>query len=90
VKCTGECCEVFFLPLSSQKELDELTNKVEQHELLQKLFRHDEGNNFTCTAWDPKTKKCTVYDSRPNLCARYPYGRECAYCGAKTDEESVS
>jgi len=35
---------------------------------------------FTCKHWDEETKLCTVYDYRPRMCAKFPYGQECPHC----------
>jgi Fe-S-cluster containining protein len=31
--------------------------------------------------FDRKTRRCTVYDSRPAVCRKYPYGNTCGYYG---------
>ncbi len=30
-----------------------------------------------CTAFDPKTKKCTVYECRRSFCKEYPWNEWC-------------
>lgn len=37
---------------------------------------------YKCKNWDEDTKLCTKYESRPDMCAAYPYERPCEHCGA--------
>jgi Fe-S-cluster containining protein len=30
------------------------------------------GHRYRCKLWDPKTKNCTIYDIRPQMCRDYP------------------
>ena len=32
---------------------------------------------YRCRAWDPTTRLCTQYDTRPRTCSEYPYGKAC-------------
>jgi Fe-S-cluster containining protein len=32
-----------------------------------------------CRFFDRDERRCTVYDARPNVCRRYPYGKTCGY-----------
>ena len=34
---------------------------------------------YTCKNFDKKTRKCTIYEIRPQMCREYPYGRGCNY-----------
>ena len=35
----------------------------------------------TCRAWDPETRLCTVYETRPSMCRKYPNWDVCAFDG---------
>ena len=39
------------------------------------------GHYYSCKHFDRKKKVCTIYEIRPSLCRRYPYGRGCNYAG---------
>lgn len=53
-----------------------------------------EGKIYTCKNFDEENRLCTIYESRPEMCAGYPYGRPCQFaegpqgCGIKTPELS--
>jgi Fe-S-cluster containining protein len=51
--------------------------------------RNDEGkaigHYYTCKHHDSNTGLCTIYDRRPEMCRRYPYGRKCEYRGCEFD-----
>jgi len=32
-----------------------------------------------CRFFDTDERRCTVYEARPNVCRRYPYGNVCGY-----------
>lgn len=34
---------------------------------------------FTCKHFDREKRACTVYESRPNMCREYPYGKPCEH-----------
>ncbi len=34
---------------------------------------------YTCKHYDKKSRKCTIYEMRPQMCREYPYGRSCNY-----------
>lgn len=35
---------------------------------------------YTCKNWNEETRECGVYESRPDMCATYPYGSPCYHC----------
>lgn len=50
------------------------------------MFREllvDKGDGtFTCKAWNPHTRLCTIYDKRPFTCREYPVEHQvCEWCG---------
>lgn len=34
---------------------------------------------YTCKHYDADSGNCTAYDSRPQMCREYPYGRPCPW-----------
>jgi Fe-S-cluster containining protein len=46
-----------------------------------------EGGWYTCKNLDVETNLCTIYDDRPEMCRRYPYGKECTSCGSTCGTE---
>ena len=54
---------------------------------------------FKCTHWDPETKLCDSYDSRPGLCRDYPrnlidttdpvFMKDCGYYAVRKNAESM-
>lgn len=42
-----------------------------------RILKKKEGHHFTCRHWDEETRLCGAYDSRPRMCAEYPYGDVC-------------
>ena len=82
-RCTGHCCESFYLPYTSREELleDFKVKQKEDGEMIADMVIHLEGNNFTCRFFDFNTRDCTVYDKRPRMCREYPYGQKCMKAG---------
>lgn len=37
------------------------------------------GWMYTCKNFDTVAGNCTIYETRPNMCRDYPYGRACRY-----------
>jgi uncharacterized protein len=46
-----------------------------------RLLRHQQDTVFAtvCTFLDVKTRRCTVYESRPGVCRDYPDSKHCGY-----------
>jgi Fe-S-cluster containining protein len=41
---------------------------------------------FGCSNYDAVSRRCTIYDVRPQVCVLYPNGPACPYCGGgRTD-----
>lgn len=94
IRCTGECCNGFTLLKDNEPETsDGLPENMDPRaaELFVFLDKSDEGlSRYTCKAWDPETKLCTVYDTRPGMCERFPHDMTCWICGATSPEEATS
>ena len=71
MSCVGDCCASFFLDEETQlgimngQEPDEQTIRV-------MLIPLDGEGHFTCRHWDPETKLCGIYESRPEMCRDFP------------------
>lgn len=51
-----------------------------------KLLQEEEvGTYYTCTHVQPNGD-CGIYATRPDMCAKYPYGKRCTYPGCTWDE----
>lgn len=106
-KCTGRCCESFFLPFT-QESLEEayestvngVADKTFPDLMIWKPYLvHLEAANvvdtgaagafWMCTAFDPLTRKCTIYEARPSACREYPYMKRCIHCDDVRSDNSV-
>lgn len=58
--CTGACCEDFTLNVKGLERFPV------------GYLRPLEGDHYTCSKWDRTTRRCTVYDQRPQICRDYP------------------
>lgn len=39
------------------------------------------GHYHTCRAWNPETRLCEIYSTRPGMCRNYPNGDVCEFDG---------
>lgn len=68
--CTGDCCADFYLDPEIQlavmggQEVDDQTIRV----MLIPLGE----DHFTCRHWNPETKLCGIYETRPAMCRDFP------------------
>jgi Fe-S-cluster containining protein len=70
-KCAGDCCGPVPLPLELiKKHADKM-----QGEVLEKFEMHGEMYIFTkdvsCIFLDRATRRCVIYEDRPNICRMY-------------------
>lgn len=80
--CAGLCCDDFLLDAYGIEQFPEgflvrLTGSPDDFEA-----------TFTCSKWDPNTRRCTVYERRPRICREF--GRYCTVEGCKFEEAPVS
>lgn len=64
---------------------DEAKDRCEQFGIDPKyvdLYEAEGMQGYTCKNWNEETRECGVYESRPDMCATYPYARECFHCGS--------
>lgn len=47
----------------------------------EQILRHQKDHVYKtiCRFFDTDARRCTVYEARPNVCRRYPYGNQCGY-----------
>jgi len=47
----------------------------------EQVLRHHKDHIYAsvCRFFDRDKRRCTVYEARPNVCRRYPYGKACGY-----------
>jgi Fe-S-cluster containining protein len=94
-KCPGYCCshgriavsdfdierlaKHFDLPVGKAREKFSYRYKTKDTD--EQILRHkqDPVYNTICRFFDLKERRCTVYEARPNVCRKYPYGNKCGY-----------
>lgn len=94
-KCPGYCCshgriavsefdikrlaKHFGLAISKAKK--KFTYRFKSKDADEQILRHhkDPIYSTTCTFFDIKARRCTIYEARPNVCRKYPYGNSCGY-----------
>lgn len=86
-ECGGKCCTgasgyIWINPMEMQTLANHLKISVDE---LKKFYLIKEGyrysikekkiadNNYACIFFDTITKKCTIYDQRPNQCRTFPF-----------------
>jgi uncharacterized protein len=47
----------------------------------EQILRHQTDSVYSsvCKLFDRDKRKCSVYEARPNVCRKYPYGNTCGY-----------
>jgi Fe-S-cluster containining protein len=93
LKCPGYCCsypEIEVTPRDIErlakhfgvgyKEAEERYTKYDPKEKAL-LLRHKKDKVFesTCMLFDQEKRRCTVYESRPGVCRKYPDSARCGY-----------
>jgi Fe-S-cluster containining protein len=94
-KCPGYCCshpriavsdydivrlaKHFDLPVAKARK--KFTYPYVTKDANEVLLRHQKDTVYKtiCQFFDLKERRCTVYEARPNVCRKYPYGNKCGY-----------
>ena len=94
-KCPGYCCshgrvavsdhdlrrlaKHFGVPLRTARA--RFTYHYEASGVSERILRHHQDTVYrsVCRFFDRQERRCTVYEARPNVCRRYPYGDRCGY-----------
>ena len=94
-KCPGYCCShgriavsdsdvsrlAGHFGISIRAAAARLTYVYRAGAVEERILRHHKDKIYTsiCHLFDRKTRQCTVYAARPNVCRKYPYGDTCGY-----------
>ena len=93
LECPGYCCSHDRIPVS-EFDIQRLARhfgltEAEAQERFtyrdrrtdEQVLRHHQDHIYksVCRFFDRDERRCTVYDARPNVCRRYPYGKVCGY-----------
>ena len=97
-RCSGHCCENFFLPFEPQELADRgrlsHPDDVEIRKIADMaiyLGPDSAGSNrYTCVHYDG-AGNCMDYENRPTMCREFPYGLACPFdgCTWKSAEEET-
>lgn len=99
-RCTGHCCEDFILPYSPE-ELHTKMRGHKDDPLIQRMVLYlgkyraanqdfpggAEGHHYTCRYFDKKSRDCTIYEQRPDMCRDHPYEKPCTFKGCELTPE---
>jgi uncharacterized protein len=95
LKCPGYCCShariavsdhdierlARHFSISSRQARERFTYRYRTAEVDEQILRHQKDHIYksVCRFFDTDARRCTVYEARPNVCRRYPYGVRCGY-----------
>lgn len=95
LKCPGYCCShdrisvseadierlARYFDVSAAEAKERFTYRYRTAEVDEQILRHHQDHIYksVCRFFDRELRTCTVYDARPNVCRRYPYGKVCGY-----------
>jgi uncharacterized protein len=95
LKCPGYCCShariavtdhdierlARHLGVSSRQARERFTYRYQTKEVDEQILRHQKDHIYksVCRFFDTDKRRCTVYEARPNVCRKYPYGARCGY-----------
>ena len=94
-KCPGYCCSHGRIAvsdhdirrlarhegISERAARKRFTYRYRTADIDEQILRHHKDSIYksVCRFFDRKARKCTVYEARPNVCRKYPYGNTCGY-----------
>jgi uncharacterized protein len=97
LKCPGYCCSYDRIAVSENDiarlakhfaltvdvARERFTYRFQDKDTDERILRHKKDHIFksTCRFFDQDARRCTVYEARPNVCRKYPYGNSCGYYG---------
>ena len=91
LKCPAYCCSYERIDVTKRdvKRLAKhfsLTPEVAERKFTKlveghRSLRHQKDKIYgtVCQFLDKETRRCTIYEARPNVCHNYPDGRRCGY-----------
>jgi uncharacterized protein len=67
--------------LSERKATLRFTYRYRTADVDEQILRHHKDTIYgsVCRLFDRESRQCTVYEARPHVCRRYPYGSRCGY-----------
>ena len=103
-KCPGYCCShpriavtdhdiarlARHAGISDRAARKKFTYRYQADDVDEQILRHHKDTVYksVCRFFDRETRKCTVYDARPYVCRKYPYGARCGYYDFLTFERA--
>jgi Fe-S-cluster containining protein len=95
LKCPGYCCShariavtdhdiarlARHFGISPGQARERFTYRYRTKEVDEQILRHQKDHIYesVCRFFDTDQRRCTVYEVRPNVCRKYPYGSRCGY-----------
>jgi Fe-S-cluster containining protein len=95
LKCPGYCCShsriavsdydiarlARHFGISPKVAKERFTYRYRTKDADEQILRHQKDHIYKsiCRFFDTDERRCTVYEARPNVCRRYPYGNICGY-----------
>ena len=91
-KCPAYCCSIYDRVQVTKRDLKRLAKHfgiseetaAERHTKMyqkERILRRKKDPIFglACKFLDPETRRCTIYNGRPNVCRTFPDKTHCAY-----------
>jgi Fe-S-cluster containining protein len=94
-KCPGYCCShprievtdkdiarlAAHFEISKTAARKKFTYHYKTKEADEWILRHRKDHVYKsmCQFFDQQERRCTVYEARPAVCRKYPYGNQCGY-----------
>ena len=92
-KCPGYCCSYAEIEITERDivrlarhfnvDFDTAVARYVKHDRNKSIWmlRHRRDHIFesTCMLFDQEKRRCTVYESRPGVCRKYPESPRCGY-----------
>ncbi len=94
-KCPGYCCSHGRIAVSDhdierlarhagipvREARKRYTYRYRTTKVDERILRHHRDTIYksVCRFFDREARTCTVYEARPNVCRKYPYGNTCGY-----------
>ncbi|MEY4932159.1 MAG: hypothetical protein RLZZ403_479 [Pseudomonadota bacterium] len=94
-KCPGYCCShprievtendikrlAKHFGLSAAAAKKKFTYHFKTKDADEQILRHHKDHVYAtiCRFFDRDERRCTVYEARPAVCRKYPYGNKCGY-----------
>lgn len=67
--------------LSPAEAKRKFTYNYKTKEVDEQILRHQKDHIYksVCRFFDRDERRCTIYEARPGVCRKYPYGNRCGY-----------